>query len=240
VISVDCGTRDIAAIRHAKSLGIDVIVTDHHAVPSIIPEEAVAIISVKLPNSPYPYKWLSGSGTAFKLLHAVASKIYSVEELPDILTSYIDFAMLGTVADMMPLTGENRIIVKLGLAQATSSRSPGLRRMMAGKNTANADCVGFYVGPRINAAGRMDHAETALKALICSDIQVGSLLDELENLNTERKGSTAHFVEEALESIDPSQNGVIYRSENIDHGVIGLVAGRLAERLGKPAIACLQ
>lgn len=94
MISVDCGTRDIAAIQHAKSLGIDVIVTDHHAVPSVIPEEAVAIISVKLPNSPYPYKWLSGSGTAFKLLHAVASKIYSVDELPDILMSYIDFAML--------------------------------------------------------------------------------------------------------------------------------------------------
>lgn len=112
--------------------------------------------------------------------------------------------------------------------------------MMAGKNTANADCVGFYVGPRINAAGRMDHAETALRVLICPDAQVGALLDELENLNTERKGSTAHFVEEALQNADSTQPGVIYRSDTIDHGVIGLVAGRLAERLGKPAIACLQ
>jgi single-stranded-DNA-specific exonuclease len=86
----------------------------------------------------------------------------------------------------------------------------------------------------------MDHAETALRALICSDTQVGALLDELENLNTERKGSTAHFVEEALKSVDPMGAGVIYRSDEIDHGVIGLVAGRLAERLGKPAIACLQ
>jgi single-stranded-DNA-specific exonuclease len=154
--------------------------------------------------------------------------------------SYIDFAMLGTVADMMPLTGENRTIVKLGLIQAVTSRSPGLRRMMMGKNTANADCIGFYVGPRINAAGRMDHADTALRVLICPDSQTGALLDELETLNTERKGSTAHFVEEAREQVDPTGAGVIYRSDDIDHGVIGLVAGRLAERLGKPAIACLQ
>ena len=111
---------------------------------------------------------------------------------------------------------------------------------MAGKNTANADCIGFYIGPRINAAGRMDHAETALRVLICPDAQVGALLDELENLNTERKGSTAHFVEDALENADATQAGVIYRSDTIDHGVIGLVAGRLAERLGKPAIACLE
>lgn len=105
VISVDCGTRDILAIQHAKSLGIDVIVTDHHAVPEVIPEEAIAIISPKLPGTTYPYLGLSGSGTAFKLLSAVAFRLYGDTQVyRDTLTSFIDFASLGTVADMMPLT----------------------------------------------------------------------------------------------------------------------------------------
>lgn len=106
VISVDCGTRDIDVIRYAKSIGIDVIVTDHHSVPELIPEEAIAIISPKIPDTTYPFHGLSGSGTAFKLLCGVASRVYGsdTKEYFDIIESFIDFAALGTVADMMPLT----------------------------------------------------------------------------------------------------------------------------------------
>ncbi len=95
------------------------------------------------------------------------------------------------------------------------------------------------MGPRINAAGRMDHADLALQALICSEESVSEILDELEVLNTERKGSTAKSVESGLEAVRHDTPGVVYRSDSIDHGVIGLVAGRLSERLGKPAICCL-
>ncbi len=239
VISVDCGTRDIEVIQAAKKLGIDVIVTDHHAIPEFIPEEAIAIISPKLPGTPYPFTGLSGSGVAFKLLSAVASRIYPKrEEYEEILTSFIDFAALGTVADMMPLVGENRTIVKLGLAQLANSRSPGLRELIAGKSLLSADIIGFHIGPRINAAGRMESADTALRALICGDEQVAALLAEIEVLNGLRKGSTEKFMEEALEVVDPREPVIFFVSDSIDHGVIGLVAGRLAERFSKPAIVC--
>lgn len=103
VISVDCGTRDIDTIKYAKTRGIDVIVTDHHAVPESIPEEAIAIITPKLPGTSYPFSGLSGSGTAFKLLSAVASRLYHGSEYERIVLSFSDFAALGTVADMVPL-----------------------------------------------------------------------------------------------------------------------------------------
>jgi single-stranded-DNA-specific exonuclease len=241
VISVDCGTRDIAAIRHAKSLGIDVIITDHHAVPEFVPEEAVALITPKLRDTPYPFHGLSGSGTAFKLLSAVALRIYGdTPKYREILTSFIDFASLGTVADMMPLTGENRTIVKLGLKQMPYSRSPGLRKLIVGKSLASADVIGFHIGPRINAAGRISSAEIALKSLICSEIQVDALLTEIEALNEERKGSTQHFLQLALDTVDPLPTPIFFVSDEIHHGIMGLVAGRLAEHFGKPAIACVR
>ncbi len=240
VISVDCGTRDIAAIRHAKSLGIDVIVTDHHAVPDSIPEEAVALISPKLRDTTYPFHGLSGSWVAFKLVSAVALRIYGdSQEYREILTSFIDLASLGTVADMMPLTDENRTIVQLWLRQMPFSRSPGLRKLIAGKSVTNADIIGFHIGPRINAAGRMASAETALKTLICSEVQTDELLSEIESLNEERKGSTQYFMQLALETVNPHQTPIIFESNDIHHGIMGLVAGRLAEHFGKPAIACI-
>lgn len=221
VISVDCGTRDIETIRHAKSIGIDVIVTDHHAVPEIIPEEAVAIISPKLPGTPYPFSGLSGSGTAFKLLCAVASKIYPDQEAyHEIIESFIDFAALGTVADMMPLIGENRTIVRLGLERMPKSRSPGLRAMISGKSTHSADIIGFHIGPRINAAGRIASAELALKSLVCGESQIEPLLEELEELNLQRREGTERFVQIALEAVDPTKPVIIFESEDLHHGIM--------------------
>lgn len=120
------------------------------------------------------------------------------------------------------------------------SRSPGLRKLIAGKSVTSADIIGFHIGPRINAAGRMASAETALKTLICSEVQTDELLSEIESLNEERKGSTQHFLELALNMVDPSEVPIIFESSEIHHGIMGLVAGRLSEHFGKPAIVCVH
>lgn len=139
VITVDCGTRDILPIRHAKSLGIDVIVTDHHAVPDEIPTEVIGILNPKRHDSKYPFPSLAGAGVAFKIVHGILLTLEkSTSEFAGktekILTEYIDFASLGTVSDCMPLIDENRIITTLGLEQMQKSESAALRKFLDGKN----------------------------------------------------------------------------------------------------------
>lgn len=180
VITVDCGTKDTATIKLAKEHGIDVIITDHHVVPDIIPEEAIAIINPKRKDSLYPFPHLAGSGVAFKLLSAISSRINSPKEHQKTLASYVDFACLGTIADCMPIVDENRIIAILGLATLKKSRSFGLRKLVESEGEITADTVGFRIGPRINAAGRMDTPYTALKVLLAGEDRVDSLLEKLE------------------------------------------------------------
>ncbi len=260
VITVDCGTRDIWPIRHAKSLGIDVIVTDHHAVPAIIPEEVIALINPKRTDSVYPFRELAGAGVAFKLLHAIAVKVDSekwkvknnnewselwtlnLELSPwvnDTLIHSIDFASLGTVSDCMPIVGENRTIVTLGLRQMNQSKSRWLRKFLEWRDkiTENdADLIGFQIGPRINAAGRMDTPITALQWLLAGEDRVDSLFDELEHLNETRKWTTEHHLEKALQNVDTSKPILFYDAHDLEHGVIGLVAGKLTEMYNKPSI----
>lgn len=131
VITVDCGTRDIEPIRHAKKLGIDVIVTDHHAVPNEIPTEVIGILNPKRTDKNYPFPNLAGAGVAFKLIHAILLSESKFEgKIEKILTKYIDFASLGTVSDCMPLVDENRVITTLGLKQMKNSESAGLRKYL--------------------------------------------------------------------------------------------------------------
>lgn len=191
VITVDCGTRDIFPIRHAKSLGIDVIVTDHHAVPEEIPTEVIAIVNPKRKESKYPFRELAGAGVALKLVHALARTLeHDPDRIEKTLREYIDFAALGTVSDCMPLLGENRVIVSLGLTQMRNSRSYGLRKFLSGREKNrqhDADIIGFQIGPRINAAGRMDTPVTALQWLLAGDARSDELFEELEYLNQSRK-----------------------------------------------------
>lgn len=237
MISVDCGTKDIETITHAKTLGIDVIVTDHHAVPESIPEDVIALLNPKIPNSSYPFSSLAGSGVALKLLHAVALRFYkdSPKKALEIVQESCDFACLGTVADMMPLIGENRTIVILGLAELKRSRSGGLRKLIEGREI-NADIIGFHIGPRINAAGRMDSAYKALSLLLTSEDRVDELLAEIESLNAKRKSSCEHFVSHALSVADQNNPILFYESDDIEHGIIGLISGRLTEVFAKPSI----
>ena len=265
VITVDCGTRDIEPIRHARTLGIDVIVTDHHAVPDVIPEEVIAIINAKRRDSEYPFHDLAGAGIAFKLLHAIIITLekwkpwndereQSENECADaprapgtfqswkvhlVLNEYVDFAALGTVSDCMPIVGENRTIVTLGLTQMKQSRSHGLRRFLEWREKLrdnDADIIGFQIGPRINAAGRMDTPLTALQWLLAGEGRTDAFFSELEHLNETRKGTTEYHLEKALQNVDTSQSILIYDAHDLEHGIIGLVAGKLTEMYNKPAI----
>jgi single-stranded-DNA-specific exonuclease len=238
VITVDCGTRDIEPIRHAKSLGIDVIVTDHHAVPDIVPAEVIAIVNPKRRDSLYPFPDLAGAGVAFKLLHGILIWIWS-NNISEVLTRYIDFAALGTVSDCMPIVWENRVITALGLAQMQNSSSSGLRKFLEWREkiTENdADIIGFQIGPRINAAGRMDTPLTALRWLLASEGRTDEYFAELEHLNETRKGNTTTQFEKALEHVDTSLPILFYDASDLEHGIIGLVAGKLTEMYGKPSI----
>ncbi len=237
VITVDCGTRDIWPIRHAKSLGIDVIVTDHHAVPDIIPEEVVAIVNPKRKDSVYPFQGLAGAGVAFKLLHGIliSMKHPAIDET---LTRYIDFASLGTVADCMPITWENRVITTLGLRQMQQSESFGLRKFLEWREQieGNADIIGFQIGPRINAAGRMDTPLIALRWLLAWEGRTDEFFGELEHLNETRKWTTETHFQKALDNVDTSKPVLFYDASDLEHGIIGLVAGRLTEIYNKPTI----
>ncbi len=215
---------------------MDVIVTDHHAVPEVVPQGIVALLNPKIPGTTYPFHHLAGAGVAFKFLSGVASKVFSPSEYESKIAEYVDFAALGTVADMMPLVGENRAIVSLGLARIKKSRSSGLRKLAEGKEEV-ADLIGFHIGPRINAAGRMDTPYTALKLLLASDDRVDDLLAEIENLNALRKSSTEYFLNHAMRVTNPSEGVAFYESDEIEHGIIGLIAGRLCEAFAKPSIA---
>ncbi|MDD2565510.1 MAG: single-stranded-DNA-specific exonuclease RecJ [Candidatus Gracilibacteria bacterium] len=238
IVTVDCGTRDIEVVNYSNSLGIDVIITDHHSVPDIIPENVIALINPKKLDSTYPNKDLSGSGVAFKLLHAISLKIHTLKETEIFLKNYIDFAMLGTVADCMPLIGENRVIAYLGLKQLKNSKSHGLKRLIEGSDPDNldGDVVGFKIGPKLNAAGRMDTPYKALKVLLAGENNLDEALEEIENLNAKRKISTEKFALEAYKNIDNSKNVLFFESDNIEHGIIGLIAGRLCEAFNKIAI----
>lgn len=238
IITVDCWTRDIEVIKHAKELGIDIIVTDHHAVPEVIPEEAVAIVNPKRPDCDYPFKGLAGAWVAFKVMCAVASEIFDFEEYEAYVRDSIDICAIGTVADCMTLTGENRVIVVEWLKQIRNSRSRGIRTLIEDKiNTdLDADVFGFVIGPRLNAAGRMDSPYKAVNLILNNGETLEKTLHEIENLNEQRKFQTKQFVEEALQKVNPKDNCLFYYSPAIEHGIIGIVAGRLTEQFHKPSI----
>lgn len=241
VITVDCGTRDIEPIRYAKQLGIDVIVTDHHAVPEEIPKEVIAILNPKRRDSEYPFTGLSGSGVALKLAHAMLIHAYGNDQkkIESSLEKYIDFSALGTVSDCMPLIDENRIITKFWLRQMKKSTSSGLRQFVESSQEEiedNAEFIWFRIGPRINASGRMDTPLTALRWLLASDARASDFLEEIEMLNTKRQAVVKDFTEKALLSVNGNDPILFFVDPELEHGLIGLVAGKLTETYNRPSI----
>ena len=242
IITVDCGTKDTDVVAYAKKKWIDVIVTDHHAVPDIISDVAVAVINPKRKDCSYPYKWLAGAGVAYKLMMALAKKYMTNDEYSTYLRESIDIAAIGTVADCMELTGENRTIVTAGLQQVKRSRSLWIRRLLEDKvhEDLDADVFGFHIWPRLNAAWRMDTPYKAINLLLNNGESLDTTLLDIEMLNEQRKALTTDFVNQALEHINVQDNILIYSSTDISHGIIGIVAGRITEKFYKPSIVLID
>lgn len=238
IITVDCGIRSVAEVEYANELGLDVIITDHHSLGRELPP-AKAIINPKRNDSNYPDRMLAGVGIAFKLAQA----LYSVlpERVQIDLDSLLDLVAVGTVADLAPLHNENRVLVIAGLRVLNQLKRPGLSALAAVSGlkpgSITAESIGFALGPRINAAGRLDHAYSAARLLaVNNDYTARQLAEELNSLNRKRQQLTAELGELAEGLIDLQDQILIASDERFQSGLVGLVASRLAEKNYRPAI----
>ena len=238
IVTVDCWTKDLDVITHAKNLWIDVIVTDHHAVPDIISEDAVAVINPKRDDCTYMYKHLAWAWVAFKLVQALVYDFFDKKEAEKYLKSTIDIAAIWTVADCMRLTWENRIIVQEWLKQIRNSRSLWIKKLIWDKinEDLDADIFWFQIWPRLNAAWRMDSPYKAVNLLLNNSENIDKIISEIEQLNEKRKYFTKEFVEDALWRVNKEDNIIFYISPAIEHGIIWIVAWRITEQFHKPSI----
>ena len=246
IITVDCGISCKSAISKAKAAGIETIITDHHTIPEEFPSEAFSILHPKLENSNYPFEDLTGAGVALKLADALAKTKLPETEYKEFLESLLDLASLGTVADLGTLKNENRLIVKRGLKRLTNTRWAGLKRLKELANLKPGDAmdtnnIGFHIAPRINAAGRIGDPYIALKLLLQHETseRTISLGQDLEDLNKERQKMTEISLTEAQEFFAQPENEYILIAHSPDWhvGILGLIAGKLAEKYSRPAIA---
>jgi single-stranded-DNA-specific exonuclease len=241
IVSVDTGIRAADVVRGASSLGIDVIVTDHHLPEDELPP-ALAVLNPNRQDCSYPEKNLCGAGVAFKLAQALFARIgWTPEKRRRMAESFLKIVALATVADVVPLTGENRIFVKHGLIGLRSVRSPGLRALLdvagfTGESAPNARQVAFQIAPRINAAGRMDTAQAVIELFLTADpARARELARLLQDQNVERQQVEAAILETCASlSVDESAAGLVYYSEAWHRGVLGIVASRLVERTRRP------
>lgn len=245
LISVDCGITNLKEADYARGIGMDVIITDHHECKEDLPR-AVAVINPHRPDCPYPFKQLAGVGVALKLVLALTAP----EQRPQVLSEYADLAAIGTVADVMSLTDENRAIVTLGLRALEDTSRPGLRMLirecgMEGKAITSTG-IGFSLAPRINAAGRMGCPQVAAQLLLTQDLQEGAALAQtLCDLNRERQLIEQEIFAQCLELLEAhpelAQDAIVLAGRNWHQGVVGIVASRLAERFSVPAfMICLD
>ncbi|HBZ80202.1 MULTISPECIES: single-stranded-DNA-specific exonuclease RecJ [Brevibacillus] len=236
IITVDTGISAVEQVAYATQLGLDVIVTDHHEPPAVIPE-AFAVINPKKPGCTYPFDMLAGVGVAFKLGHAL------LKEPPLHLA---DLAALGTIADLVPLVDENRILARAGLKRLNQTRNIGLQALIRvcglSDSELSAGHVGFALGPRLNASGRLETAESAVKLLTTEDMaEAEQCAQALDDLNRERQELVATMTEEAVQMVKeqypPEENNVlVLAKEGWNVGVVGIVASRLVELFYRPTI----
>ena len=236
IITVDCGVTAVEEIRYAGELGMDVIVTDHHECKQELPD-AVAVIDPKRPDCPYPNKNLAGVGVAFKTVCAIAGP----DRLADLSDRYLELVALGTVADVVPLPGENSILVSHGLELLSRTSRPGLRALLRDtcldvKRVTTAS-VGFSLAPRLNAAGRMGRAELSVQLLHTSDqAEAETIAAALDTLNRERRELVSSIYEEATAMAAGQDGPLILARRGWFQGVMGIVAARIAEQEQVPSI----
>ena len=241
IVTVDNGISSVQEVARANELGIDVVVTDHHRPQAILPD-AVAVVDAYRPDDTSPYKHFSGVGIAFKLLMALEDGAGDVE---DLLEAYSDLAAIGTIGDIVPLTGENRTLIRAGLERLSQSDRPGVQALLenagiAGKVLTSTN-VAFTLVPRINATGRMGAPERAVRLLISGYEEEAEVLsEEICADNEERRRVEAEIAEAAFADIEAKgymkDRVVVVDGENWHHGVIGIVASRVTERCGKPCM----
>ena len=242
VITVDCGiTAEHEAVL-AQKIGLDLIITDHHTPPKSLPVAALAVINPKLIESKYPFVELAGVGVAFCLVRAMIKKFPALVRLGQ-EKWLLDLVALGTVCDVVPLVGENRVLVSYGLKVLQKTRRKGLIALAKSSgteiNNINESDLGFRLGPRLNAAGRLEHAKIALNLLLSNDAnEAESLAIELNDLNHERQVQTQEIFESAnKQAIKQNDKMILVLADSEwSSGVVGIVASRIAEKWHKPAI----
>jgi single-stranded-DNA-specific exonuclease len=254
VVTVDCGIASVAEARRARELGLELIVTDHHTLADTLPEADV-LVHPRLPGAGYPFGELCGAGVALKLAWAIATRASNAKRvtprLREMLLRGIGLAALGTVADVVPLLDENRIFVKHGLECLRQRGGPGLARLielagLAEKSALDAEDVAFRLAPRLNAAGRLGQAARGIELLTTADAaRAVSLADYLHELNaqreTEERSIQLAATKQARERFDPEADAALVLADRGWHaGVIGIVAGRLAERFHRPVVMIAQ
>ena len=244
VITVDCGIRSLAEVAHANQLGMDVVISDHHQPGKELPA-ARAIINPKQARDTYPEKELAGVGLAYKLVQALfADRSLKPSDPFAMPEEYLDLVALGTVADVAPLVGENRYLVRAGLRAIRRTRRQGLLSLIgvAGlqQERVSASDIGFILGPRLNAAGRLESALEALKLLTTTSLEVsGPLAQVLDNYNRDRQRITREMqaVAEQLALKDDPEPFLLFAAHpDFNSGVVGLAASRLTDRYYRPAI----
>ena len=240
IIALDCGIRDIEQIDYANEKGIDFIICDHHTPSDKIPN-AIAVLNPKQIDCNYPYKELSGCGVGFKLIQAYCiNNDISFEEIIE----YLDLLTVSIGADIVPMTGENRVLAFYGLKQINSTPRVGLKALMDAasktKELTISDVV-FGIAPRINAAGRIEHAKKAVEILVEQDYDRAKLFaDGIEENNKTRKDLDQSITKQALEMVDENKKSTVVFSQKWHKGVVGIVASRLIESYYKPTIVLAE
>ncbi|MFA4854237.1 MAG: single-stranded-DNA-specific exonuclease RecJ [Candidatus Omnitrophota bacterium] len=237
MVTADCGTANHKEVEGLRQANIDVIVTDHHEPQDLNLPAASSMINPKLKHSGYPYRDLAGVGVAYKFCQAVTNSLLSED---------LDLVTLGTIADSVPLNGENRIIAKEGLVRMGQTKRPGLRALIENAGIENkkfnSTYVSFIIAPRLNASGRMSNAEVSLKLLMSENMEEAQgFAKELEQFNRQRQKVESKILEEAEEMINreinfKEQKVIVIAKEDWHQGVLGIVASKLADRFYRPAI----
>lgn len=238
VITVDCGISGIDEVDYANSLGIEILITDHHEPAETLPN-ALAVVDAKRKDNKYPFNQLAGVGVVFKLIQAISIKLNLNEKE---FLKYLDIVCIGTISDIVPLVDENRVIAKLGLKLIAQTRNIGLKALLEVIGFSNIDstAVSFGLAPRINACGRMGDEQVALDLFLSKDFaEAKKLALKLSEYNIERQTIEKRIFDEATEKIEKDEKNntcIVVGNEGWHHGIIGIVASKVTEMYFKPSI----